>query len=39
MASDKYHPGPTLYALWAKKITKAMLGDFLQDSDSKSQAD
>ena len=39
MASDKYHPGPTLYALWAKKITKAMLGDFLQDSDSKWQAD
>ena len=28
MASDGYHPGPDIYALWAQETAKAILGDF-----------
>ncbi|WGI22700.1 SGNH/GDSL hydrolase family protein [Amylibacter sp. IMCC11727] len=28
MASDGYHPGPDIYALWAEEVAKEILADF-----------
>lgn len=33
MASDGYHPGPEIYALWAEETAKAILGNWTQKTE------
>ena len=35
MATDGYHPGPDIYALWAKETANAILADFPQETGGK----
>ncbi len=35
MASDGYHPGPKIYAVWAEEVAKAILSDRRNDAGQK----